>query len=80
MSADAVKIKSSGDVTNTGTIAGRTLVSINADNINNLGGRISGGDDSQSGEGVALSGGAAERPSMLTECRAAQISALARTT
>ena len=32
------------------------------------------------GEGVALSGVGAERPSMLTECRAAQISALARTT
>ena len=30
-------------VTNTGTIAGRTLVAINADNIHNLGGRISGG-------------------------------------
>ncbi|MDR6856822.1 ESPR-type extended signal peptide-containing protein [Variovorax guangxiensis] len=43
LSAEAVKIRSSGDVTNTGTIAGRTLVSINADTIHNLGGRISGG-------------------------------------
>ncbi|BEP41579.1 hemagglutinin repeat-containing protein [Variovorax sp. V15] len=44
LSADSVKIKSSGDVTNKGTIAGRSLVSITADNVNNLdGGRIAGG-------------------------------------
>jgi filamentous hemagglutinin len=43
LSADAAIIKSSGDVTNTGTIAGRRLVSITAENVNNLGGRISGG-------------------------------------
>jgi len=43
LSADATVIKSSGDVTNTGTIAGRRLVSITAENVNNLGGRISGG-------------------------------------
>ncbi len=44
LSADATVIKSSGDVVNTGTIAGRSLVSINADNMRNLGGRIIGGD------------------------------------
>jgi len=46
LSADKTIIKAApgtGDVTNTGTIAGRTLVSITADNIDNLGGRISGG-------------------------------------
>ncbi|MCR8961061.1 hemagglutinin repeat-containing protein [Variovorax sp. S2] len=43
LSADAAIIKSSGDVTNTGTIAGRSLVKIDAENVNNLGGRIVGG-------------------------------------
>lgn len=45
LSADATVIKSSGDVVNTGTIAGRSLVSITAENVNNLdGGRIAGGN------------------------------------
>jgi filamentous hemagglutinin len=46
LSADRMIIKGApgaGDLINSGTIAGRTLVSINADNINNLGGRIAGG-------------------------------------
>jgi filamentous hemagglutinin len=46
LSADRMMIRGapgSGDLTNSGTIAGRTLVSITADNINNLGGRIAGG-------------------------------------
>ncbi|WP_395351204.1 hemagglutinin repeat-containing protein [Variovorax sp. UC122_21] len=44
LSADATVIKSSGDLVNTGTIAGRSLVSISAANVNNLdGGRIAGG-------------------------------------
>ena len=44
LSANAMVIKSSGDLVNTGTIAGRSLVSINAENVNNLsGGRIAGG-------------------------------------
>ncbi|RUR70928.1 filamentous hemagglutinin N-terminal domain-containing protein [Variovorax guangxiensis] len=43
LSADTLNIKGSGDLVNTGTIAGRTLLRIDADNINNLGGRISGG-------------------------------------
>ncbi|MGJ7488483.1 filamentous hemagglutinin N-terminal domain-containing protein [Variovorax sp. LT2P21] len=49
LSADALVIqggadgKGAGDLINTGTLAGRTLVSINADNVNNLGGRIAGG-------------------------------------
>ena len=43
LSADAVKIKGTGDVTNTGTIAGRSLVKIDVANVNNLdGGRIVG--------------------------------------
>ncbi|MGJ7615637.1 MULTISPECIES: hemagglutinin repeat-containing protein [unclassified Variovorax] len=44
LSAEATVIKSTGDVTNKGTIAGRSLVLINADNVNNLdGGRMVGG-------------------------------------
>ena len=43
LSADATVIKSSGDLVNTGTIAGRSLVKIDAENVNNLGGRIAGG-------------------------------------
>jgi filamentous hemagglutinin len=46
LSADRMIIKGapgSGELTNRGTIAGRTLVDINADSINNLGGRIAGG-------------------------------------
>lgn len=44
LSADATVIKSTGDVTNKGTIAGRSLVSITANNVNNIdGGRIAGG-------------------------------------
>jgi filamentous hemagglutinin len=44
LSADKLKIKGGGDLVNTGTIAGRTLVKIDTDNIDNLGGRISGGN------------------------------------
>ncbi|MGJ7500266.1 hemagglutinin repeat-containing protein [Variovorax sp. ZT5P49] len=43
LSADAAVIKSSGDLVNTGTIAGRSLVKIDAENVSNLGGRIVGG-------------------------------------
>ncbi|MEJ8859980.1 hemagglutinin repeat-containing protein [Variovorax robiniae] len=45
LSADTIKINSQGmgDLTNSGTIAGRSLVDVKADTINNLGGRISGG-------------------------------------
>ncbi|MGK6310279.1 hypothetical protein ACMGEZ_24010 [Variovorax sp. DT-64] len=43
LSADAAVIKSSGDLVNAGTIAGRALVTIDADTIGNLGGRITGG-------------------------------------
>jgi len=43
LSADATVIKSTGDLVNTGTIAGRSLVKIDAENVNNLGGRIAGG-------------------------------------
>lgn len=34
----------SGDLTNSGTIAGRNVVSLTAENVNNLGGRIGGND------------------------------------
>lgn len=47
MSAERTTIKNKpgeGDFTNSGTVAGRQLVSITADNVNNLGGRISGGN------------------------------------
>jgi filamentous hemagglutinin len=46
LSADRMVIKGApgaGDLTNSGTIAGRSLVAITSDNINNLGGRITGG-------------------------------------
>ncbi|AVQ83997.1 two-partner secretion domain-containing protein [Variovorax sp. PMC12] len=43
LSADATVIKGDGDLVNTGTIAGRTLVRIDKDNVENPGGRISGG-------------------------------------
>lgn len=44
LSAEATVIKGTGDVMNKGTIAGRSLVSISADNVNNLdGGRMVGG-------------------------------------
>jgi len=45
LSADRTVIKGGGDLVNTGTIAGRTMVRIDKDNVNNLtGGRIAGGD------------------------------------
>lgn len=46
LSAEALTIKNEagqGDLVNSGTIAGRTMVSITADNVQNLGGRITGG-------------------------------------
>lgn len=46
LSADTLIIKNDpgqGDVINSGTIAGRTMVSITADNVQNLNGRITGG-------------------------------------
>lgn len=43
-SGDAVDLKVTGDIVNSGTMAGRTLISLNADNIGNLGGRISASD------------------------------------
>jgi filamentous hemagglutinin len=39
-----VNLNLSGDLTNSGTIAGRNVVSLPADNVNNLGGRIQGDD------------------------------------
>ena len=44
LSADATFIEGDGDLVNTGTIAGRTLVRIDKDNVSNLGGRIAGAD------------------------------------
>ncbi|MET3516420.1 filamentous hemagglutinin [Pseudacidovorax sp. 1753] len=43
LSADAMVMHGEGNLVNGGTIAGRTAVSITADNVNNLG-RIAGGD------------------------------------
>lgn len=42
MSGNTVSIALSGDMTNEGTIAGRNLVALTADNINNLGGQTVG--------------------------------------
>jgi filamentous hemagglutinin len=42
LSAEATVIEGGGDITNTGTIAGRALVKIDKDNVNNLGGRFAG--------------------------------------
>ncbi|RST54048.1 filamentous hemagglutinin N-terminal domain-containing protein [Variovorax sp. DXTD-1] len=44
LSADTLRIKSDHDLTNTGTLTGRSVVAITAENVNNLGGRISGGN------------------------------------
>jgi len=41
IAGDSVDLKLTGDLGNAGTIAGRNIVSLGADNINNLGGRIS---------------------------------------
>jgi filamentous hemagglutinin len=43
LSADTTVIEGQGDLVNTGTIAGRSLVRIDAGNVGNLGGRIDGG-------------------------------------
>jgi len=40
MAGNTVTMNLSGDLTNQGTIAGRELLTLNADNINNLGGQI----------------------------------------
>lgn len=42
LSGNSVNLQLAGDVTNGGTIAGRQVVKIDAANIQNLGGRISG--------------------------------------
>ncbi|RYF31151.1 MAG: hypothetical protein EOO23_03420, partial [Comamonadaceae bacterium] len=42
LAGKGVSIKLSGDLTNSGTIAGRQIVELTAENVNNLGGRING--------------------------------------
>ena len=42
IAANDISLNLTGDLTNSGTIAGRQLVSLTAENIRNLGGRISG--------------------------------------
>lgn len=44
IAGDSIDLDLTGDLTNAGTIAGRSIVSLTADNIRNLGGRISGTD------------------------------------
>jgi len=44
VAGDSLQLSLTGDLGNLGTIAGRTLVALTADNLNNLGGRISGND------------------------------------
>ncbi|QWP74826.1 hemagglutinin repeat-containing protein [Lysobacter sp. K5869] len=43
LSGNTTRIQSAGDLVNTSTIAGRQLLAINAQNIDNLGGRLDGG-------------------------------------
>src|SRR5690606_33923003 len=43
MAGNSVTMNLSGDATNSGTIAGRSLVALNADNIRNMGGQIGAG-------------------------------------
>ncbi len=43
MAGNQVTMDISGDITNSGTIAGRSLVALNADNIRNMGGQIGAG-------------------------------------
>jgi filamentous hemagglutinin len=42
LAGQSVNINLAGDLTNTGTVAGRTVVSLTAQNVQNLGGRITG--------------------------------------
>ena len=44
LSGKNINIHVSGDLTNSATVVGRNVLKLTADNINNLGGRISGGD------------------------------------
>ncbi|WP_374555774.1 hemagglutinin repeat-containing protein [Aquitalea pelogenes] len=44
LAADRLQLQLKGDLTNQGSMAGRQLLSINADTINNLAGRLQGGD------------------------------------
>ncbi|MDR8268563.1 hypothetical protein FPK71_21730, partial [Acinetobacter baumannii] len=43
ISADSIQLNLSKDLTNAGTIAGRQVVQINSQNLNNLAGNIRGG-------------------------------------
>ncbi|ANJ67316.1 hypothetical protein A9404_07895 [Halothiobacillus diazotrophicus] len=43
VSAQAIDMQASGSVQNSGTLAGRSIVSLAAENVKNLGGRITGG-------------------------------------
>ncbi|MBA3034013.1 MAG: hemagglutinin repeat-containing protein, partial [Gammaproteobacteria bacterium] len=44
LAGNSVNLDLTGDLSNSGTIAGRTLLSLTAENVKNLGGRISGND------------------------------------
>ncbi|UDM18747.1 hemagglutinin repeat-containing protein [Vogesella sp. XCS3] len=44
LAADRLQLKLAGDLTNQGQIAGRQLLTINADNLHNLGGKLQGQD------------------------------------
>lgn len=44
MAGDQVRLNIVGDLANSGTIAGRSVTAVTADNIRNLGGRIEGGN------------------------------------
>lgn len=44
MAGNVVDLKLQGDLVNRGTIAGRSVLAISADNLQNLGGRLTGGE------------------------------------
>ncbi|HET7864019.1 MAG TPA: hypothetical protein VFL86_06380, partial [Burkholderiaceae bacterium] len=51
ISGESLVMNSKGDLINTGTLAGRSVVSLTAENVQNLGGRISGADVSVEARG-----------------------------
>lgn len=58
LSADKIDIAVSGDINNRGSIAGRQLVSLNVDNLRNLGGSVTGAEiEVTAGNDIEMRGG-----------------------
>lgn len=58
LSADKIDIAVSGDINNRGSIAGRQLVSLSADNLRNLGGSVTGAEiEVTAGNDIEMRGG-----------------------